>query len=421
MDKKNTWLIKVCCVIAAFSLWLYTSNLEGSQVPQQVKVQVTLQGLDNVTEQKLKVLPPSEPYTVTLKVTGSLTDVQLGKEQFKAVADLSEWVFTKGERDIPVRIERQPANVTILNSSILSIRVAFDDLKQKSLPIKVNTDGKVKDGYYAMTQNLTPSDAVVSGAAKYVDQVASVGVSLDLKNADKDLNLKLPLKALDSSGREVKNVDITPDAVELSIPVRKTKTVGISVVTKGNLGKDYSLKTIVTVPDKVDIAGGEAVNNITELKTEAVDLSTLSPNKTITAKLVVPEGINLINSDGTVKIKATMDKIIQNSYSSDIQVKGLNDAFTIALDNSKLTLTLSGPESIISTIKNENINANIDVSSLSAEGEYSVKVNYAIPDGTSKISANVENVKVILKKKAGQNTSTPTTTQPTNTQTNGGQ
>jgi len=418
VDKKNTWLIKICCVIAAFSLWLYTSNLEGSQVPQQVTVQVTLQGLDNVTEQKLKVLPPAKPYTVTLKVTGSLTDVQLGKEQFKAVADLSEWVFTKGERDIPVRIERQPANVTILNSSILSIRVAFDDLKQKNLPIKVNTEGsKVKEGYFALTQNITPSDVVVSGAAKFVDQVTSVGVSLDLKNADKDLNLKLPLKALDSSGREVKNVDISPDAVDITIPVKKTKTVGINVVTKGNLGKDYSLKTIVTQPDKIDIAGGDAVNNITVLNTEPVDLSALSPNKTITAKLVVPDGISLINSDGTVKIKATMDKIIQNNYTSDIQIKGLNDAFTATLDNSKLTLTLSGPDTIISTIKNENINANIDVSTLTAEGEYSVKVNYTIPDGASKVSANLENVKVTLKKKA----STPTTTQPTNTPTNGGQ
>lgn len=412
MDQKSTWLIKICCVIAAFSLWLYIANLESNQIPQRISVPVTLTGLENVTEQKLKILPPMQPYTVTLNVTGSLTDVQLNKEQFKAVADFSEWVFTKGERTIPVRIERQPANVTIVNTGTLSIKVAFDDLKEKNMPIKISQDGKIKDGFFALEPSLTPSDAHISGAAKFVDQVDHVEVKIDLKNADKDLNLKLPVKAVDASGKEVKNVDVSPDSVEISIPIRKTKTVGINVKTKGTINKDYILKSLTPTPDKVDIAGGENVNGINTLDTEPIDLSTLTPNKVVVVKIIKPEGINFTNSDGTVKVKATLDKIIQKTFSLDIQIKKANDNFNITLDNPKLSLVVTGPESQINALKNEDFNCNIDIGAINNEGDHSVRVNYTLPEGISKVSANPENVKVTLKKKGEQTppgTNTPTT------------
>jgi YbbR domain-containing protein len=405
MEQKNTWLIKICCIIAAFALWLYVTNVENNNNSQPISVPVTLVGEENVTSQKLKILPPSQPYTVTLHVRGSLSDIAIGKDQFKVVADLSEFQFSKGTKNIPVRLERQPANVSVLNSEGLYVSVSFDTLVEKTLPVKININGKVKDGYYA-PQNyyINPTDVVVSGAAKFVDQVNSVETTVDLKSAEKDLGFKLPLKALDSSGKEVKNVDISPSYVDVSIAVKKIKTVNINVKTKGNVSGDLALKSLQLVPDKVDIAGGDNINDITSLDTEPLDLSTLTPNKTVVLKIIVPDGVILTNSDGTVKVKAIMDKIIQKNFSLDIGVKNLNDSYTAALNNQSVSLIISGPESKVNALTNADFNCYIDLNSIVTEGEHTVPVSLTIPDGITKISQNPQSVIASVKKKASQTT-----------------
>lgn len=400
MEQKNKWIIKICCVIAAFALWLYVTNVENDKTPQTIQVPVTLTGTENVEQQKLKILPPAQNYTVSLHVRGSLTDIALGKDQFKVVADLSEYQFSKGSKNVPVRIERQPANVTVLNSENLYVSVSFDNLLEKTFPIKVNITGKVKDGYY-VPQNyyVNPTEAVVNGAAKFVNQVATVETTVDLKSAEKDLGFKLGLKALDSAGKEVKEVEIVPTYVDISIPVKKIKSVGINVKTKGTVSSDLSFKNFELTPDKVDIAGGDNLNNITSLDTEPIDLSTLSPGKTITAKIIVPDGVTLTNSDGTVKIKVNMDKIIQKNFSLDIAVKNLSDGYDVSLNNQKVSLIISGPESQISTLKNEDFNCYVDLNSITTEGTHTIPVNLTIADGIKKISQNPQSVLATVTKK----------------------
>lgn len=411
MEQKNTWLIKICCVIAAFALWLYVTNVESNQTPQSVVVPVTLTGTENVTQQKLKIIPPSQAYTVTLHVRGSLTDIALGKDQFKVVADLSEFQFSKGTKNIPVRIDRQPANVTVLNSENLYVPVSFDNLLEKTFPIKLNVTGKVKDGYYApQNYNINPTDVVVSGAAKFVNQVKSVETTIDLKSAEKDLGFKLSLKPLDAAGKEVKDVELNPTDVYVSIPVKKVKTVGINVKTKGTLPGGLALKSFDILPDKVDVAGGDLLNNITALDTEPVDLSTLTPNKTITVKIIVPDGIILTsNSAGEVKLKVNMDKIIQKNFSLDIGIKNLDAAYSAVLNNPKVALVISGPETQIATLKNEDFNCFIDLNTITTEGNHTLPVNLTIPEGITRISQNPQEVVATVSKKSNQTTTTTPT------------
>jgi YbbR domain-containing protein len=410
MDQKSTWLIKICCVIAAFSLWLYIINETNTQTTQNILVPVELTNLEIANEKGYAVLPGQE-FNISLNVKGSTADIASGKNQFKVVADMGLYVVTKGDNNIPIRVERQPVNVNILNSQALFVKVTLDDLIKKTFPVKVNLSGKVKEGYYAYPQNTAPTEVEVSGAAKYVNQVVAIEAKSDLKSTDKDLNMKLPLRALDAAGKEIKEVNISPDTVEVIVPVKKTKTVPITVETKGTLNKLYSMKgSLVPTPDKVEIAGDEAIiNNVTALKTEQVDLSTLTPNKAIAAKIILPPGVTLLDSDGTVKIKATLDNVISKTFQGLIQFKNINEAYTAVSDNSKFTIEVSGPAEIVNAIKNEDFNYTIDASSFTEEKEHTININVKIPEGAAKVSQTPQSVKVTVKKKETQ----PTNTTPT--------
>jgi YbbR domain-containing protein len=410
MDQKSTWLIKVCCVIAACSLWLYIINETSTQKTQSILVPVELTNLE-IANEKGYALLPGQQFNISLEVNGSTADIASGKNQFKVVADMGLYVVTKGDNNIPIRVDRQPVNVKILNSQALFVKVTLDDLIKKTFPVKVNLSGKVKEGYYAYPQSTAPNEVEVSGAAKYVNQVVAIEAKNDLKSTDKDLNMKLPLRALDAAGKEIKDVNISPDTVEVIVPVKKTKTVPITVDTKGALNKLYSMKgSLVPTPEKVEIAGDEAIiNNVTALKTEQVDLSTLTPNKAVAAKIILPAGVTLLDSDGTVKIKAVLDNVISKTFQGLIQFKNINEAYTAVSDNSKFVIEVSGPEEIVNALKNEDFNYTIDASNFTEEKEHTINISVKIPEGAAKVSQTPQSVKVTVKKKETQ----PTNTTPT--------
>lgn len=410
MDQKSTWLIKICCVIAACSLWLYIINETNTQTSLPITVPVELVNVEVINENGYALLP-GQQFNIDLRVKGSSANIAAGKSQFKVVADMNLYRVVKGENYIPIRIDRQPVNVNVLNSEGMYVKVALDELIKKTFPIKVNLSGKTKEGYYAYPQNIAPTEVEVSGAAKYVNQVVAIEAKSDLKSTDKDLNMKLPLRALDAAGKEIKDVTISPDTVEVIVPVKKIKTVPITVETKGTLNKIYSMKGIlVATPDKVEIAGDEtSVNNVTSLKTEQIDLSTLTPNKTIIAKIILPPGVTLLDSDGTVKVKATLDNVINKTFQGLIQLKNINEAYTAVTDISKLVVEVTGPEEIINALKNEDFDYVIDGSSFTDEKEHTININVKIPEGLTKVSQTPQSVKVTVKKKETQ----PTATTPT--------
>lgn len=417
MEQKSTWIIKICCVIAAFSLWLYIVNVGDYDVPRQVTVNVEPINVESVTERKLAILP-GQKFTVTLNVKGTQSDIELNKDQFKVVADMSAYALSKGEIRIPVRIDRQPVNVTVLNSESYYIKVNFDDYAQKTVPVELKIDGRVKAGFFALDETISPTEVTVSGAAKYVNQVARVEAKKNIDNMDKDLNVSLPLKAVDASGKEIENVTLDMKTVSVTMPIKRTKTVAIKVNTKGNLSKDLYLKSLSAVPDKIEIAGGDVVNSISYLETEPIDLSSITSSKDITVKIIDQDGITLLDSDGSVRVKVVVEKIINKNFSVNISIKNVNDNFTAALSSEKATVTVTGVESAINEINSGNIYCFVDLASINSEGEHNVEVSVSVQGSTSKVSVNPETVKVTLKKKevpanagAGQNSNTTTATQ----------
>lgn len=400
MEQKNTWLIKVLCVIAAFSLWIYISNVDNNQITQRVyNVVVTPINTEALTDKKLVMLPDQQ-LTVTLNVKGTPTDISLGKDQFKVLVDFSLYAVSKGEIRLPVIIDRQPANVTILNSDTYFVKVQIDDLLQKNVPVKLSLSGKMKDGYYAIEQNMSPTDVIVSGPARYVNQVTAVEAKGDLKNADKDLTLSLPLIPVDSTGKEVKNIIKNAEKVQVNMSIKKTKTVSVTPDTKGTLGKNMVLKTLTPIPEKIDIAGDEnIINGITSLKTEKIDLGKLTPDSTEVVNIIVPEGVHLINSDGTVKVKASIDKTVEKSFSLDIGAKNLADSFTAVLGTTKASLVVTGSEAQINALKDSDISCSVDLTNINTEGDHTLQVNVSLPSGVNLVSASPPSIKITLKKK----------------------
>lgn len=401
MDQKvkdHQVIIKICCVIASLVLWLYIFNVENPMRETHIVVPVQVLNKDLVAKSDLVPIE-GDNLTVTLTIRGSASDTySIKPSDFKLVSDLNSYAVKKGENKIPVEVKSSPSNVRITNNDNLWVKITLDDLKRKTVPVKMIFDGNTKSGFYAFKPTIKEKE--ISGPKESVERVKYLAARYNIKDASKDINANIQLQPLDSSGVIVKNVTVNPSSLKVTIPVKKIKTVSVNVKSGIQQNNQGNVKSLVPIEDKIDIAGEEdLISNINSLDTEYVDLNKIYEKDTIEVKLVVPKGVILVNSSDTVKLKVNLNnKNIQKQLSLTIQTINDSSKYSVNLDASKVDIVVSGEENVINNLKAEDIKCSVDLSSI-AEGENSIPLNISLPDGVTKVSQSISSVKITAKKK----------------------
>lgn len=400
-SKRQQVVIKVCCIIASFVLWLYIFNVENPVRERKLVVPVQVINKDILAQSKL-VPVGDENLSITLDIRGNASDIYSVKsDDFKLESDLNAYVVKKGENRIPVQVKKRPGGITIVNSENLWVNITLDEIIQRSVSVKVVVEGKAKEGFYAEQPKIRTENVEITGSKEVVNSVNRVIARCSIKDASKDINVTVPLTAEDSSGNIVKNISVKPDSLQVIVPIKNIKSVPVNVKTQGNLDNGGILKSVVSSPEKIEISGEESVlASIDSLDTEVVDLSKLGGADTVETKLVIPKGVTLINSNGIVKAKIDSDKGIQKTLSLDIKTINVGNNYNITMDTDKANVTISGLESTINNLKVEDLNCFVDLNNL-IEGQYDVPVTINLPNGVSKVSQQPISIKVTIKKTTG--------------------
>ena len=402
MDKarKQQFIIKVCCVIAAFVLWLFITSTVNPLTTYKKSIPVQLLNTGILAQSGL-ALVPGQDLTITLNIKADNTSILLNTkaEDFEVVADLSAYALKSGEQNIPIEIRKSPDNINVVNSDSLFIKVNLDELTQTKLPITVNITGKPKVGFYASQPNLSQTSATVAGGSKYVSTVKSIVIEEDIEGVEADVSKSYKLIPVDAAGKEVKSVSVSPAQINVKIPVSKTKSAEVKVKTKGALYQGLTISSIKIVPQRIEVTGSvDALNALSNLNTEAIDLSEITNSSTINAKVIIPDGLKLVSGVPVVKVEINLDKIVQKTVSLDIKNINLGTAYQALFETTKGTVVVSGTETVINALDLQKFSAQVDLANL-VEGKQSVKVKVSIPDGINLVSQNPGEILVNITKK----------------------
>ncbi|MDF2881940.1 MAG: YbbR family protein [Clostridiaceae bacterium] len=397
--KRNQIIIRICCIIAAFGLWLYINGIENPIRENIISVPVEIVNKDTLTDSKLALID-DQSSNINLTISGATSDVYSVKpSSFKLRVDLSGYAIKKGENTIPVQLVQQPDNIKIVNTERLWIKINVDEYAKKKVPVKINVEGKTKTGFYQLQPKLNLSQIEISGPLKYVSQVTSLLGKLQVDNLSKDFTSNVILNAVDNSDKKVEFVNFQPSIVEVMVPIKKVKTVGINVKTKGNLNNGLVLKGFDTTPDKIDIAGDDKVlDSIQSIDTEPVDLSKVNGSDDTDVKLVIPQGVSLVNNNGYIKVKVTSEKISQKTLSVNVITKNLKDGYDAVLNTKQVSVTVMAADSIINNLNSTDITAAVDLNNL-GEGDHNIAVDITLPQGFTKASVVPASLQVSIKKK----------------------
>ncbi|HEY8893066.1 MAG TPA: CdaR family protein [Clostridium sp.] len=403
MDKarKQQFIIKVCCVIAAFMLWLFITSTENPLTTYKIKsIPVQLLNTDTLAQTGL-ILAPGQDLTTILSIKGANTSILLNTkaDDFEVVADLGAYALKSGEQNIPIQIRKSPDNINVLNSDSLFIKVNLDELTQTKLPITVNITGKPKQGFYASQPNLSQTSATVSGGLKYVSTVKSIVMEENIEGVESDVSKTYKLKPLDAAGKEVSNVVVSPARINVKIPVSKTKSAEVKVKTTGSLYQGLTISSIKVTPERFDVTGNaDALNALSNLNTEAIDLSKITNSNIVSTNVVIPDGLKLVSGSAVVKVEINLDKVVQKTINLDIKNVNLGAAYLGKLGTTKDTIVVSGTETVINSLNLQKFSAQVDLANL-VEGEHTLKVKVSIPDGINLVSQNPGEILVTITKK----------------------
>ena len=409
-DRKEQLIIKICCVIAAFALWLFITGTENPLTTYKLQnIPVKLLNTDILTKSNL-VLVSGQDLTTSLNIKGANTSILLAKkaDDFTVVADLSAYALKSGEQKIPIEIRKSPDNINVVNSDSLFITINLDEITKEKLPINIKLSGKPKEGFYASTPKLSANYATISGGSKDVNRVNKIVVEENIEGVEADISKTYKLKAIDESGNEIKEVVVSPSSINVKIPVRKTKSVGVTVKTTGSLNSKFTLSSINVLSEPFDVSGSATeLNQIKNLNTEAIDLSKISKSTTMDVKIIIPNGLKLVGSNGMAKVQINLknqngidkvEKTLQKSLSLNINYINLGEKYEVKLDTDKTAILVSGAESVINSLDLKQFVAKVDLVNLT-EGKHTVEVFASMQKGVSLVSKNPDKISVTITKK----------------------
>ena len=311
---------------------------------------------------------------------------------------------------LPITASMSSALGVVQTVSPGNVEVEIDDLVTKTIPVTTSYIGEVPVGYWADMDNATTTARIdIQGPKTDVSRVVSAACVVPLEGQTSTIYRTFDVVLYDAQS-EVVSADILIGTLPTStvrVPIYPAKTVTVdvlgSLIGTDNLAANHVLYSAVATPPEVRIVGSQtAVAQVESLSLEPISVSGLDDPTTVTAELILPEGVNLTEEEAiTVHIDVRESTISQTFEQVPIQIQGLGKGLTATLSLNTADLTIEGRYSLVSMVKRSDIDLIVDVTGLDV-GTHTLPLSRLILDNeatielSSKLSS--ESVVVIITK-----------------------
>ena len=365
--KRQDIIVRIVCVVFAFALWLYVTNVENPTVNREINdIEVQFINQDKLLENQKLIMSPDQEIVVDLTIEGPSSDVYNVKaKDFRLEADLSAYSLQKGINEVPVEILSYPRNINIKSTGFLRVRVEVDEYASRDVPVYPDIDISTKTGFYADEPQLTPTSAQISGPSAYVNRVKYLLAKGEISNAESDETVSLNLQPVDENFDFIDYVTVEPTNVSVTVPIRKSKFLTVNVKTQGELPAGLQLKSIDVTPQKVEVIGDEEVlNTLTTIDTEPIDLSELPENGEVNAKLIIADKISLVGNNSTIFVKINTVEKVQKTFTVPISIVNLTENYKSELEIAQVTILAEAEGTIMEEVTADDFKVEVNASGL---------------------------------------------------------
>ncbi len=403
----NNFRWKLFSLLFAIGMWFYCMNVTADvQTTTTIYVPLKVQNdeafaADSMLLQNKSALLET---TVRLKVKGRRADIdnlernKALQEGFMAYIDLG-LIELRYAKDISTPLPttvflKKVYGYEVLEQTPSTVNVTLEKYVSQATDVTVTTEGKAAEGFTDLAKEITLDKVVVSGPQTPVSMVSEVRITVNIKGATSGVTTEAEPKAYDFQGNEIKDVQITPSTIKVTIPIYKLAKIPIAKPEyKGEPPAGYEITGIDWNPKYAEIMGIESdienMREITLMPIEGVNTFTETTDVPYDLRAYLPTNIQIVN--GTAQeIVATIyvEKIDKKTITISSDKISINGAVNqVTFNDPGVNVALSGVESAIDETNESSISGFIDVSGL-APGQHNVLVTLNLPPGVKIVGLN---------------------------------
>lgn len=411
-NKKDKIIIIIVCTILSIGLWIYVTNVENKTRSTEInKIPVEIINEESLESLNL-ALSPNQEFYVNLKVEGNTSNInKIKKSDFKIQVDLEEYVWKKGDNKVPVSIVDYPISISIKNTNVLTVLIKIEKLKEKTMNIESQVQVNPIEGYFLSDTKISQNKITVKGPESIVEKVDKVVIRDTISDVSEDIVRTYEPIAIDKEGNRIEGVELSLKEVNAEILINKGKSAKLVFNTVGQLKEGLRIKSINLEREVVEIIGpSEILENIKEIKTSDIDLSSITEDTEVFLEVLPVDGVSIKAGEEYVKAIIKVEKEVEKTFSLKYSITGLSEEFKVTPDKERVTVTISGYESEINKIEEANLKANLNVEAFKEDGTFEKSPEITLEGVASDFKVDfVESVKLtVVKIVATEDESIPT-------------
>lgn len=345
--------------------------------------------------------------SVTVVVSASRqTWKGLTADSFSATIDVAKQAA--GSYDLPVSVTSKVAGVEIRRVSPKRVAVIVESVIKKTVPVVVKFTGRAGNELVADTPVINPDKVEITGAKSVIADLTQVLAPIKLDDETATISRTVALVALDSSGKEIPQVTISPPEVLVTVPLVKSgkiKAVGVQATITGTPAAGYWVKSVALTPSVVSVTGNvDVLEALTAIPTQSISVAGLSADKTVQVELQLPSGITLSDSTKKITAKITVEKTsTTKSITPELVYKDVDSSLQVSSTSpTSITAQVSGPTSQLAAMSDSSVKINLEMSAYKSAGTYSITIknsDFTFPDGIGLVSFLPSVISVTLSNK----------------------
>ncbi|MBE6709467.1 MAG: hypothetical protein E7578_09550 [Ruminococcaceae bacterium] len=381
-------LPKIFCVIAAFILWLYVTQVEASDYEETFNgVMVELVNTSVLESETGLHVYNGYGNTVNVTVSGKKSNIdRYSSENIVVFADVSK-IAESGKHSVPITVETPP-ELKVSSLSISSINVYVDVSATAEIDVKPKISTAIIGEGCELGELLPEYSLVtVTGPKNIVNNISHAQISLNLGTISSSVSTigKLELISKNSEDIDMRYVQLSHSEIKVTVPIYTTKEVPLSVNYKHGYYNDKNVD-VTFDPERIVIKGDpKVIGQINSLSLGEIDETTIVSDSMLVRNLILPNGCTTVDNIEAVNVNIThVGTVLQTFPVSNIKITGA-DKKDVEVLTKVLSVRLRGPKASLEKIKTEDITVTVDLSEYSSAVSGTVTVNASISvSGASK-------------------------------------
>lgn len=319
---------------------------------------------------------------VTVRTTQSVWDT-LRVTDFEAVINLEDLDRGVYEVTVDVDVNKEPSRITDVDPAI--VVVELDSRTSRTVPVRIETEGQPGVGYVVGTELVEPREVTVRGPTSYVTRVVDAFATLSIHGAQADVEAALVVEPRDEEGNPVSYVSLTPETVDVRVPIEPTgyhATLAVRAVLTGEVASGYRITDISIDPPTVTVFGEPDDLAALEqgfVETRPIVVEGATEDVVVRPGLSAPPMVTVVPGI-QVRVRVFIEAIQSSmTITSTPEIQGLEPGYTATVSPDAVEVILNGPLPRLQSLTPDDVRIVLDLFELTV-GSHQVVPDVIVPE-----------------------------------------